>query len=207
MKIIVIILALVGAACVGAALEKLESRASLVCAGVPCRHLGARIAAIESVIDQNKSEPVYLAIGDSLTERADLPPICGRRAINAGIGWAGAETFETRGRALAERARPSFIVIMLGTNDVDGDKKEFRRRMTKLLDSLKPWQTMLLPIPPISGNENVKEFNAVIAELQPVKIAPLEILDTIDGVHFTAAGYVEWKTKMLGQISEAICPL
>jgi hypothetical protein len=69
----------------GAIAAKVDSRSKLVCSDVPCPHFDMRMAAIESVITQQSGEPVYLAIGDSITEFAELEPICGRKPLNAGI--------------------------------------------------------------------------------------------------------------------------
>src|SRR5215468_696279 len=57
-----------------------------LCSDVPCLHFYARMWAIEYAIRKRGADPVYLAIGDSITERADLAYLCGRKPINAGIG-------------------------------------------------------------------------------------------------------------------------
>jgi hypothetical protein len=77
-----------------------------LCSDVPCDHYNARMPAIESIIKQSAGPHQYLFIGDSDVERADLPVICGRTPMNAGIGWATVNTFEHHARRLADLARP-----------------------------------------------------------------------------------------------------
>ena len=69
-------------ALIGAVAAKIDSRRKLLgpvplplCSDVPCPHFTARMAAIESIIAQQSGEPVYLAIGDSITEYAGLERI------------------------------------------------------------------------------------------------------------------------------------
>jgi hypothetical protein len=50
--------------------------------------------AIESMIAQRGKVPSYLGIGDSITEYADFPTICGHHPINAGIVGATTATFK-----------------------------------------------------------------------------------------------------------------
>jgi hypothetical protein len=74
-------IALTSGLLVGVVAAKLHSRWARAesCNDVPCAHFNARLTAIESQIAQNQAKHVYLAIGDSITEFADLPTICGRR--------------------------------------------------------------------------------------------------------------------------------
>jgi hypothetical protein len=96
---------------IGAISARLESRrlGPSLCSDVPCPHFISRMMAIESVIAQQSGDPVYLAIGDSITEFAEQQPICGRKPLNAGIGWATSETFEAHGARLAALAKPDLL--------------------------------------------------------------------------------------------------
>jgi hypothetical protein len=70
--------------------------------------------AIESIIAQRMGDAhYYLFVGDSNVERADLPIICGRLPINAGISWATIGTYEHNAKRLADLAKPDFILIPL----------------------------------------------------------------------------------------------
>jgi hypothetical protein len=123
MRRLLLLCVIVVSALAGAVAAKLDSRWNIargtLCSHVPCKHFQARISAIESVIAQREAERNYLAIGDSIVELADLPPICDRKPINGGIGGATVETFRTQGRRLAELAKPDFIVIELGAAPVE----------------------------------------------------------------------------------------
>src|ERR1700760_1308160 len=120
-----------------------------LCFDVPCDHYNARMPAIESIISQSAEGPSYLFIGDSHVERADLPTICGRHPINAGIGWATVTTFEHHARRLADQAKPDFILVALGTNDaLRGQLSGFRERFSALLASLSGWPVLVVPVPP-----------------------------------------------------------
>jgi lysophospholipase L1-like esterase len=198
------------AAIAGAAVAKLHSRYMIgqqVCANVPCAHFGARMAVIENVIAQHRSTPTYLAIGDSITERADLPTLCGFWPINAGISWATVETFMPHARRLADLAKPKFVIVALGTNDAlmnEGDA--FKGRIGALLASLADWPVIVVPLPPGSGVKEAAKFNAVIAAMDATSAAPLPSVETVDGVHLTAAAYVEWKEKIADAASKSMCP-
>jgi lysophospholipase L1-like esterase len=125
-------------ATVGAVAAKIDTRRKFggpLCSDVPCPHFIARMTAIESIIAQESGGLTYLAIGDSITEFAELEPLCGRKPLNAGIGWATSETFETQGARLAALLKPDFIVVALGTNDATLNKPYFREHMATLLSS------------------------------------------------------------------------
>ena len=143
------LIALVSAS-IGVVAAKIDSRRKLLgtlCHDVPCPHFIARVAAIESTISQQSGEPVYLAIGDSITEFAELEQICGRKPLNAGIGWATSETFQEYGARLAALSKPDFITVALDTNDAKRKETDFREHMTKLLASLREYPVIVVPVP------------------------------------------------------------
>jgi len=199
-------LMLIGA---GFAAAKYHSRVKLkgaLCDNVPCIHLHMRKLAIESVIAQRGKTPSYLAIGDSITEAADLPEICGRRPINAGIGGATTATFKTEAARLAEMANPDFIVLALGTNDAfTGQFDGFRERYTALVSSLDRWRVIGVPVPPSPKIPDVERFNREIALAAKESAATLNHVETIDGVHLAASGYVSWKQSIIDASQTAVC--
>jgi hypothetical protein len=193
----------------GAVAAKLHSRwatREAKCLDVPCPHLEMRLMAIESVIRQRGATPSYLAIGDSITELADLPPICGRIPINAGIGWATVETFETDGRRIAELARPDFIVVALGTNDAYFGRIEgFKERLSSLLSSLGQWRIILVPVPPSAKVPAAQRFNSEIATMTVPRAAELKSVTTTDGIHLSSQSYVDWKQSIVDRVTASIC--
>ncbi len=187
---------------------RFEAASSALCSDVPCGYFNERMGAIESSIRDKGSAPTYLAIGDSITERADLDPLCGNLPINAGIGWATVETFETQARRLADLAHPKFIVLALGTNNALRHKEDgFGDRMTTLIASPAKWPVVVVPLPPGPRVADAGKLNAVIAELPAIRARPLGVAATTeDGVHLSAASYVAWKKTIADAIPKSICP-
>lgn len=192
------------AALLGAVAAKLDTRARLAraapapdCADVPCPHLHVRLAAIRSVIAQQGPGPVYLAIGDSLVEFAELEPVCGRRALNAGIGWATARTFEREAADLAHLARPDFVVVALGTNDAQRRVPDYGARMARLVASLKGYPVILVPAPGGPAVGDVAPYNAALEELAPIAPALASPALLADGVHLAPAAYVDWRASIM----------
>jgi GDSL-like Lipase/Acylhydrolase family len=203
-----IFLGLVDAFVVGVVAGIFYSQVSpTLCSDVPCDRFNIRVWAIENIIRQGDRSPRYLAIGDSITEGATLPDICGRRPINAGIVGATVETFDKLGRRLADLAQPDFIIVALGTNDALKHKAEgFQARLSALISSLKLWPVIVVPLPPGQDVKNVTQFNSAIEALQVTKTKALEHIETMDGTHLTAASYVAWKDSIVSAASKAICP-
>jgi lysophospholipase L1-like esterase len=183
---------------------------ALLCADVPCPHYTARVSVIESVIgQQDASERIYLAIGDSITELADLPNLCGRKPINAGIGWATSTTFQELAKKLAIRARPDFITIELGTNDAQkGETRDFRARMSEILSSLGARPVLLVPVPAVSGISDRERINRDLSSLgRPIADALQgNALIGPDAIHLTLDGYSVWKKTIQRAADDKICP-
>jgi hypothetical protein len=206
--IAVTVIALISGLFVGVVAAKLHSRrAWALCNDVPCAHFNARLMAIESHIAQNQAEHVYLAIGDSITELADLPTICGRRPINAGIGGATSTTFIELGRRLSDLSKPEFVIIALGTNDaIHGRIDVFKDRMIKLIDSLHPLPVLIVPLPPSRSVPSVGAFNAVISNLPEPKANSLISVENIsDGIHLSATDYKQWKASISDASMATVC--
>lgn len=200
------------AALAGAVGAKLDTRRKLpqlinpLCNDVPCAHFNARLAAIESIIGQQGPEPRYLAIGDSFTEFAEMPVLCGRKPINAGIGYATSKTFATLAKHLADTTKPDFIVLELGTNDaLRGDTNGFKDRMTGIVRSLEPLPVIAVPVPPSHRIPSFDRLNAEIGLLPTDHAAPLASVETTDdGVHLKAASYAKWKDAIINA-TQPIC--
>jgi hypothetical protein len=212
-KALYLTMALVVAVLIGAVGGKLHSRYKFKqlsdyqeCNDVPCWHLAVRLQAIASVISQRNGIPSYLLIGDSITEFADLPEICGRKPINAGIGFATTATFKDEARRLAEQARPDFVLVALGTNDAQRGRLDgFRDRYKNLISSLADWKVIAVPVPPSPKVPNTDLFNREIAALAVPTVAHMGRANTLDGVHLSAASYIEWKQLLVDSAAAFAC--
>jgi lysophospholipase L1-like esterase len=205
--IAVTLIALTAGLLVGVLAATLHSRRASICNDVPCGYLNARLVAIERDIAQNQDERVYLAIGDSITELADLPTICGRSPINAGIGGATSTTFVKLGRRLSDLSKPDFVVIALGTNDaIQGRIDGFKDRMINLIDSLHPLPVLIVPLPPGRSVPSVGTFNAVISSLPEPKANSLtSVVNISDGIHLSATDYNQWKASVSDASIATVC--
>jgi len=176
------------------------------CADVPCPHLAVRLRAIESIIRQRGDTPSYLMIGDSITEFAELPEICGRKPINAGIGYATTKTFSTEGLRLAHLAKPDFIVVSLGFNDAFDNRADgFQQRLETILTSLRPWKVLLVPATPSKKRPDTDKVNSVIQSHQLPHARKIEYVDTTDGVHLSNSSYEVWKKNILDAAQASVC--
>ncbi len=194
------------AAVSGAFAAKLHSRSRHDCGGVACAHYNVRRQVIESVIGQNLPGRNYLALGDSMVELADLPTICGRKPINAGIGGATAATFAEIASRFAEMAKPDFVVISLGANDASRGREDvFKNQMRHILASLAA-PALLIPVPGVPGVPKHAAFNAILADLATPMAAPVAPVETTDGVHLTAGSYAKWKANLQAAADTFICP-
>lgn len=199
-------LVFVDAFAVGVAAGIFFYRTTTLCADIPCERLNVRVWVIENMIQQGDRSPRYLAIGDSIMEAADLPDICGRKPINAGIAGATVGTFEFWGWGFANLAQPDFIIVALGTNDALKHNAEgFHARLSALISSLNRWPVIVVPLPPVQKVKDAARLNAAIETLPVTKAAVLDRIDTTDGVHLTLASYAAWKNSIVSAASKAIC--
>jgi hypothetical protein len=199
--------------CAGVLVAKIDSWRALrdplngpLCFDVPCPHFITRMSAIESVIAQQSGGPNYLVIGDSITEFAELQSICGRKPINAGIGWATSETFQMHGARLAALLKPDFIVVALGTNDATRSKAGFREHISALLMSLKDYPIVVVPIPEGHGVSKAAEYNATLKQFGPLAQPLASFQSTDDGVHLAPSAYPMWKGSIRIAIERLVCP-
>ncbi len=147
-----------------------------------------------------------LVIGDSHVEMADLPVICGRSPINAGIGWATLNTFEHHAHRLAAQAKPDFVIIGLGTNDaLRKQLASFRPKLLALVGSLSAWPVVLVPVPPSPNIIDAAKFNAVMAALPVAQAKPLPKAVAADGVHLSKESYGDWKQSIVDAAKTAVC--
>jgi lysophospholipase L1-like esterase len=138
-------------------------------------------------------QPIVV-IGDSITEMARLPEtIDGRPVVNAGIGGASIEDFQTLAPILMQNSKPSLIVVALGTNDGTSIQPQY----AALLSKLKTFSARLLAVG-VTPQDGADMKNAQIraaAESESVQFVEASLPDRStlpDRIHLNATGYRAW---------------
>lgn len=142
-------------------------------------HREARMAAILDQIEQ-VGPGAMLVIGDSITERNHFDQLCGRPAINAGISWSTSQDWLADGPRLVTAARPSIVILALGTNDGPGWQAHYRQ----LVESTRP-AFAVAPADP--------DRAAFVASILPAVAGPRQLQD---GLHPDKAGAQAWRTAI-----------
>jgi lysophospholipase L1-like esterase len=155
-------------------------------------------------------QPVVV-IGDSITEMARLPEMIGDKpVVNAGIGGATIEDFETIAVPLLNDTKPTLIVVALGANDQASPS--IQRNYSALLSRLKRISPNLLAVA-VSPAEASRAINTLIesaARGEGVKFFQPSIpngLTLKDHIHLSAAGYRIWTPALVSAIAHANSPL
>lgn len=126
-----------------------------------------------------------LVIGDSITAANYIPTLCGRPALNAGIGWSDSHQWAPHVAELIRKARPDVVVIALGENDDhDGWQDDYRKIARFGTFAVTPRQP---------------DRAAFIRSLLPSVPVPSQ---TYDGVHLTAEGDREWTRRVEAKCRE-----
>ena len=147
-----------------------------------------------------------LVVGDSIVERAEFPAqIGGRSVVNAGISGSKIEDFYEIAPALIG-ARPSFVVIVLGTNNT---AESIRATYPILLRQLKAAYPNMLAvgvtpqldadaknaaIKTVATNEGIRFFEVSLPNGSTLP----------DHIHLNADGYRSWTPAIVAAISERI---
>lgn len=195
-----LVTAVVVSALAGALVTKLHTSWTSACGGVPCSYVQIRLEVVNQMIAARSGASTYLVIGDSLTEIAPWPTICGRGPVAAGIGGARSDTWLPHAKAVADRLKPDFVVLALGTNDVltQGRLGPYEQLAASLADH----RVIAVPVHfmPRAPDHAVREANNRIAKAVQRTTEGISA-KTIDGVHLTAEDYARW----LGAIEKAAC--
>ena len=162
-----------------------------MCGNVPCGYVQLRLSTIDQMVASNGARPAYLVIGDSLTEIARWPAMCGHAPVAAGISGARTDTWLPHAKAVADALRPKFIVLALGANDVLtlGRLGPYEQ----LAKSLSGYRLVGVPVHELRGvpEQVVHEANTRIAAAA-ARTAEAVPVTTTDGIHLTAADYARW---------------
>ena len=175
------------------------------CGGKVARHSVAREKAILSHAAQDRF-PIVM-VGDSFVELADVPSLCGKRVLNAGVSGAKAADVERFAPQVIASERPELVIINVGVNDANrrtiGQVDDVRRSLLVVLEQARRVgaRTILLGIAPVSGKGLSEDVDAAHAQRLDVMIRGLggravPALDTMDGLHPSAAGYQTWKAAI-----------
>ena len=161
-------------------------------------------------------------VGDSITEGGDWPRLLpGVRTANFGVGWDRTSGLLAR-LAQIEAAKPSKIVLLIGTNDIGNgvpvtEVAENADRIIAELAALAPGAVLVQAVMPREAQfrDEIETLNASLAESAERHgaafldtYAPFlvgEGLDpsvTGDSLHLNGAGYARWAGLLQGWVSE-----
>lgn len=166
-------------------------------------------------------DPV-LVLGDSVVDMADMPELCGRAVLNAGVAGARTQTIERLAREVLAIRRPKLVIVAVGLNDAhrdvatsDADFIEAYRAIVAR-SRMAGANVRVTTIPPVGPDAMgragefdrgriaalnamirrvgvpVIDVNAALADSRGIEPAAL----TDDGVHPNARGYGIWKQAM-----------
>jgi lysophospholipase L1-like esterase len=157
-----------------------------------------------------------LLIGDSISEQAWVPMLCGKPVLNAGVSAARARDMIGLAHDLATRLKPSIAIVAIGTNDAGWGRTpadRFEQDYRALAAPLSPARLIFVGIPPVEpGKINSTSVdpaarladNAVIqrlAQTQGATFAYPAVMPTEEGIHPTPEG-----TRMWVATIERACP-
>lgn len=169
-------------------------------------HMDVRRFMIRAALADVKN-PIVV-IGDSITEMSRLPDsIAGRPVINAGIGGATIEDFETIARNLLIGSQPSLIAIALGTNDAGSNS--IQEEYAKLLRDLKKISPRLIAIGTSlqDGSDQINDQIKAAAENEGIPFLEERLSGDStmsDRIHLNAVGYKQWTPKLVSAISQNV---
>jgi len=183
-------------------------------------HYTVRKEAILAEVRQNRSYD-YAIIGDSITEFANVPSLCGKSVLNAGIGGARISDAAGLMAALSPILRANTIILAVGSNDAITTQKRsdtIRADFERLVRLAKETGAMVFaatvgPVDitkPAGVAYDPGLINVINAQIRASTDrnrlidlnADLKVDDTMDGVHLTEAGVQRWRSA----IEAAVCP-
>jgi lysophospholipase L1-like esterase len=177
----------------------------------------------EAVLEQLRPNRLYhyVVVGDSITEFADLPSLCGKSLPNAGISGAAIHDAAELMDDLASILRAGTIIIAVGINDADTTRRrsdtiaqDFERLVRLAKDTAaEVFAATLAPMDatkPAGAARDpglVAAINAQIrASMEHEHVISLDANlkpdETGDGVHLAEVGARHWR----GAIEAAVCP-
>ncbi len=189
----------------------------------PASHAQSRTKAIVSQAKQSDARVILL--GDSISEMALLPQLCGKDVLNAGLGGANAAQVKTIAADILPGRKADLVVIAVGVNDAVGqaptDTSAFTASYRQIITLAKATGARVVAVnvePVVKANrifdpKRIEAENRIIASMgvptidlwsamrQPgTEWLPDSYSD--DGTHPNPAGYSHWKAAV-GKSCEA----
>lgn len=168
-------------------------------------HLDVRQFMIKAALS-GLDQPIVV-VGDSITEMSRLPETIGDKpVVNAGIGGASIEDFQRLAPILFQDAKPSLIVVALGSNNTRSSGVQ--REYTALLSKLKKLAPRLLAVAvtPLDGSERTNAQIKAAAQSEDVQFVEIPMPDgsmMVDRIHLNATGYRNWTPALVAAIGRA----
>lgn len=176
-------------------------------------HFPQRLHAIKSQAAQMQAQT--LIIGDSLTEFARLPSLCGADVLNAGVSGATIEDTARWSDDLIATTNPKRIIFALGTNNaktaltatpVSVVMGVYGDMIDRAQKSYEGHDIYIATLPAISTERpnftasHIEALNNGIRDLAAAKGVKLIELDQhlpmTDGVHLKPEAYDFWRAQM-----------
>lgn len=187
---------------------RLTAFAAFLLASCGTQHGAYATSREKSILSQaTQADFRIVVLGDSFVELADLPTLCGRRVLNAGVSGATAADVADLAPQLLGR-RPDLVVIAVGLNDTNRNEMTsdvaFRASYDRIFASVRQSGAKIALIGvPIVRNEqfDIGRGEALRAIVRGYGALALPELPTTDGVHPNADGYVTWKSVL-----SRVCP-
>jgi hypothetical protein len=85
-------------------------------------------------------------------------------------------------------------------------KADFREHMTALLESLKDYPVVLVPIPGGPGVTKATQYNATLKHFSPLAQPITAFESTDDGVHLAPSAYPMWMQSIRIAAERLVCP-
>jgi len=185
----------------------------------PLQHEFLRTLVVQHQAEQMPPGRIML-VGDSLTELAEVPELCGRRTFNVGIAGSTAGDWVPLLPGLIARAKPSAVVIGLGMNDathkISTPIAVWEDNFDQLLATIGKRPALVMAVPVIEPAKglgpaiDLKRRKAINDSARRLAIrhgfrfseSPLSVRgETFDGIHYDLPGAIKFGRRM-----QALCP-
>ena len=183
-------------------------------------HYTVRKEAILAEVREFRSYD-YVIVGDSITEFANLPSLCGKSVLNAGISGARIRDAEELLTELSPILRANTIILAIGINDAktaqkqsDTTRADFGRLVRLAKDTgVEVFAATVGPVDftkPTGAAHDPRLIDAINTQVRAFTEdnrlidlnATLKPDDTLDGVHLTEIGVQRWRSA----IEAVVCP-